>query len=66
MKEYVYYACGRYVESIKFNTAKEAWEYVIQHAGYDCVVERRAQYLSTLQQHLRKENTFTLHYNTKC
>lgn len=34
--------CGRCVESIKFNTAKEAWEYVIQHAGYDCVVERRA------------------------
>ena len=54
MKKYVYYACGRYVESIKFNTAKEAWEYVIQHAGYDCVVERRAQYLSTLQQYCSK------------
>ena len=38
-KGFVYYACGDSVESIKFDTAEEAWGYVYNHYGYDCVVE---------------------------
>lgn len=40
-QEYNYYACGENVESIKFTNNDTAWEYVLSHKGYDCVVESR-------------------------
>ena len=39
MKEYVYYACGENVESIKFNDSIQAWDFVENNRNYDCVVE---------------------------
>jgi hypothetical protein len=41
MNTYFYYACGENVESIKFNSNSDAWNYVSSHRCYDCVVESR-------------------------
>ena len=41
MNEYCYYACGTDVPEIRFETSEEAWEYIVSHEGYDCVVESR-------------------------
>ena len=40
MKQYVYYATGEQVESIRFLDSGKAWRFVLSHDGYDCVVER--------------------------
>ena len=40
MKQYVYYATGEKVESIRFLDNEKAWCFVLSHGGYDCVVER--------------------------
>ena len=39
MKEYVYYACGENVESIRFLDNEKAWDFVENNSNYDCVVE---------------------------
>ena len=39
MKQYVYYACGENVESIKFQNSVQAWKFVENNSNYDCVVE---------------------------
>ena len=41
MNEYCYYVCGADVPEIRFETSEEAWEYIVSHEGYDCVVESR-------------------------
>ena len=38
-KQYVYYACGEKVESIRFFDSVKAWDFVENNYGYDCVVE---------------------------
>ena len=39
MKQYVYYACGENVESIRFLDSVKAWDFVENNSNYDCVVE---------------------------
>ena len=38
-KQYVYYACGENVESIRFLDNATAWKFVDANINYDCVVE---------------------------
>ena len=42
-EEYCYTACGANVEEVEFENHEEAYKFVQEHQGYDCIVEHQKE-----------------------